>query len=214
MFFPLHWAILINLSGIALYMFWIYSKGILSNSSWKNARKSSRFLGCLSETLFFSRLQTFLIILMSGEFGGQFSRISNPFWKNQVFEKIELCAGALSCCDFLTKNISGDRLFCKICKYFIEFIVPQTFWRHFRPSWAIKPQSILFVPPNSRASDNFFFSNPVLVKRRTNTRLLGCSSRVASSEKSKFCQKIFGSKARLPKFSWQVEFSSQDKVFW
>ena len=109
MFFPLHWTILFNLSGIELYKFWMYSKGILSNSSWQNAQSSSKFLGCLWETLFFSRLQTFSIILMSGEFSGQFSRISNPFSENQVFERIELCAEALSCCNFSPKNISGNR---------------------------------------------------------------------------------------------------------
>ena len=143
MFFPLHWTILFNLSGIELYKFWIYSKGILSNS-WQNAQSSSTFLGCLWKTLFFSRLQTFSIILMSGEFGGQFSRISNPFPVNQVFGRIEFCAGALSRCNLSPKNISGNRLSYKICKYLIEFIVPQTFWRHFPPSWAIKPQSITF----------------------------------------------------------------------
>ena len=145
--------------------------------------------------LFFSRLQTFSIILMSDEIGDQFSRVSNPFSENQVFERIELCAGALSCCNFSPKNISGNRLSCKICKYLIEFIVPQTFWRHFRPSWAIKPQSINCLPPNFRVSDKFFYSVPVLGKRRTNTRLLECSSRVVSSENSSFCQKILGSKA-------------------
>ena len=144
MFFPLHRTIFFNLSGIELYKFWMYSKGILPNSSWKNAQKCSIFLGCLWNTLFFIRLQTFLIILMSGEFGGHFSRNSNPFSENQVFQRIELCAGALSCCKFLPKNISGNRLSCKICKYLIDFIVPQTFWRHFRLSWAIKPQSINF----------------------------------------------------------------------
>ena len=195
MFFPLHWTILFNLSGIELYKFWMYSKGILSNSSWQKGQSSSIFLGCLWKTLFFSRLQTFSIILMSGEFGGQFSRTSNPFSENQVFERIELCAGPLSCCNFLPKIISGNRLFCKICKYLIESIVPQTFWRHFRPSWAIKPQSINFFPPNFWVSDKFFFSIPALGKRRTNTRLLGCSSRVVSSENSTFCQKILGSKA-------------------
>ena len=150
MFFSLHWKILFNPSGIELYKFWMYSKGILSNSSWQNAQSSSIFLGCLWKTLFFSRLQTFSITLMSGEFGGQFSRISNPFSENQLFERIELCAGALSCCNFSPKNISGNGLSCKICKYLIEFIVPQTFWRHFRPSWAIKPQSINFFLPNFR----------------------------------------------------------------
>ena len=132
---------------------------------------------------------------MSGEFGGQLPRISNPFSENQVFERIELCAGALSCCIFSPKHISCNRLSCKICKYLMEFIVPQTFWRHFRPSWAAKPQSINFFPPNFRVSDKFFFSIPVLGKRQTNTRLLGCSSRVVSSENSPFCQKILGSKA-------------------
>ena len=195
MFFPLHGTILFNLSGIELYKFWMYSKGILSSSSWQNAQSSWMSLGCLWKTLFFSRLQTFSIILMSGEFGGQFSTISNPFPENQVFERIKLCAGALSCCIFSPKNPSGNRLSCKICKYLIEFIVPQTFWRHFRPSWAIKPQSINFFPPNFRVSDKFFFSIPVLGKRRTNTRLLGCSSRVVSSENSTFCLKILGSKA-------------------
>ena len=130
----------------------MYSKGILSNSSRQKAQSSSIFLGCLWKTLFFNRLQTFSILLMSSEFGGQFSRISNPFSENQVFERIELCAGALSCCNFLPKNISGNRLPCKICKYLINFIVPQTFWRHFGPSWAIKPQSINFFPRNFRVS--------------------------------------------------------------
>ena len=145
-FFPLHWTISFNLSGIGLYKFWMHSKSILSNSSWQNAQSSSLFLGwgCLWKTLFFSTLQTFSIILMSGEFGGQFSRISNPFSENQVFERIELRAGALSCCNFSPKNISGNKLSCKICKYLIELIVPQTFRRHFRPSWAMKPQSINF----------------------------------------------------------------------
>ena len=119
------------------------------------------------------------ILLMSGEFVGQFSRISNPFLENQVFERIELCAGAFSRCNFSPKNISSNRLSCKICKYLIELIVPQTFWRQFRPSWAIKPQSIIFFPQNFRVSDKFFFSIPVLGWRRTNTRLLGGSSRVA-----------------------------------
>ena len=187
--------VLHNWSGIELYKFWMYSKGILSNSSWQNAQSSSIFLGCLWKTLFFSRLQTFSIILMSGELGGQLSRISNPFSENRVFETIELCPGALSCCNFSPKNISVNRLSWKICKYLIEFIVPQNFWRHFRPSWAIKPQSINFFPPNFRVSDQFFFSIPVLGKRRTNTRLLGCSSRVVSFENSKFCHKILGSKA-------------------
>ena len=110
MFFPLHWTILHNLSGIELYNFWMYSKGILSNSSWQNTQSSSIFLGCLWKALFFSRLQTVSIIPMSGEFGGQFSRTSNPFSENQVFERIEICAGALSCWNFLPKNISGERL--------------------------------------------------------------------------------------------------------
>ena len=90
----------------------------------QNTQSSSIFLECLCKTLFFSRLQTFSIILMSGEFGGQFLRTSNPFSENQVFERIELCAGALSCCNFSPKNISGKRLSCKICNYLIEFIVP------------------------------------------------------------------------------------------
>ena len=143
MFFPLQWTILINPSGIQLYKFWLYSKGILSNSSSQNAQ-SSIFLGCFWKTLFFSRLQTFSIILMSAEFGGQFPRISNQFSENQVSKRIELCARASSCCNFSPKHISGNRLSCKICKYLIKFIVPPTFWRHFRPSWAIKPQSIIF----------------------------------------------------------------------
>ena len=158
MFFPLHWTILFNLSGIELYNFWIYSKGILSNSSWQNAQSSSIFFGCLWKIFFFSILETFLIILMCGEFGGQFSRISDPFSENQVLERIKLCAGALFCCNFFPKNFSGKRLPCKICKYLIELIVPQTFWRRFRPSWAIKPQSINFFPPKFRVSDKFFFS--------------------------------------------------------
>ena len=144
--------------------------------------KCPKFLnifGMSLENFFFSRLQTFSIILMSGEFGGQFSRISYPFSENQVFERIELCAGALSCCNFSPKNISGKRLSCNICKHLIEFIVPQTSWRHFRPSWAIKPQSINFFPPNFRVS-NKLFSSPVLGKQRTNTCLLGCSSRAVS----------------------------------
>ena len=136
----------------------MYSKGILSNSSSQNAQSCSIFLGCLCETLFFSRLQTFSIKLMSGEIVDQFSRTSNQFSENQVFERIELCAGALSCCNFSPENISGNGLSCKICKYLIEFIVPQTFWRHFRPSWAIQPQSINFFPPNFRVSDKFFFT--------------------------------------------------------
>ena len=70
--------------------------------------KFFNILGCLWKTLFSSRLQTFSITLMSGEFGGQFSRISNPFSENQVFERIELCAEALSCCNFSPKNISGN----------------------------------------------------------------------------------------------------------
>ena len=127
-----------------LYKFWKYFKGIPSNSSWQIAQSSSIFLGCLCKTFFFGRLQPLSIILMSGEFGGQFSRISDPFSENQVFERIELCVGALSRCNFLPKNISGNGLSCKICKYLIEFIVPQTFWRHLRPSWAIKPHSIIF----------------------------------------------------------------------
>ena len=106
MFFPLHWTFLFSLSGIELYKFWMYSKDILSKSSWQNAQ-SSIFLGCLWKSLFFSRLQIFSIILMCGEFGVQFSRISNPFSENQVFESIESCAGALSCCNFLPRNISG-----------------------------------------------------------------------------------------------------------
>ena len=122
----------------------MYSKGILLIFSGQNAQSSSIFLGCLLKTLFFSRLQTFLIILMSGEFGGQFSRIFNPFSENQVFERIPLCAGALSCCNFSPKNISGNRLYCKTCKYLTKLIIPQTFWRHFRPSWALKLQSIIF----------------------------------------------------------------------
>ena len=190
MFFPLHWTILFNLSGIELYKFWMYSKGILSNSSWQNAQSSAIFLGYLWKTLFFSRRQTFSIILISGEFGGQFSRISNPFSENQVFERIELCAGALSCYNF-PKNISGNRLSCKIWKSLIEFIVPQTFWRHFRPSWAIKPQSINFFPPNFRVSDKFFFSIPVLGKRRTSTRLLRCSSRVFRPKTAQFSRKFW-----------------------
>ena len=132
---------------------------------------------------------------MCGEFGGQFSKISNPFMENQVFERIELCAGALSCCNFSPENYSGNRLSCKICNYLIEFIVPQTFWRPFRPTWATKPRIINFIPPNFRVSDKFFFSIPVLGKRRTNTCLLGCSSRVVLSENSTFGQKILGSKA-------------------
>ena len=127
MFFPLHWTILFNLCGIELYKFWMYSKGVLSNSSGQNAQSSPIFLECLWKTLFLSRLQTFSIILMPGEFGGQFSRIPNPFSQNQVFERIELCAGALCCCNFSPKNISDKRLCCKICKNLIEFIVPQTF---------------------------------------------------------------------------------------
>ena len=157
MFFPLHWTIPFKLSGNELCRFWMYSKGILSNSSWQNSQSSSIFLRCLWKTLFFNRLQTFSIILMSGESGGQFSRTSNPFSENQVFERIELCAEALSCCIFLPKNFSGNRLSCKICKYLIKFIVPETFWRHFRPLWAIKPQSITFSSQNYRVSDNFFF---------------------------------------------------------
>ena len=111
MFFPLHWTILFNLFGIELYKVWMYSKGILSNSSWQNAQSSSIFLEYLWKTLFFSRLQTFLIILLSGEFPDQFLRTSNPFSENQVVERIELFAGALSCCNFSPKNISGNRLF-------------------------------------------------------------------------------------------------------
>ena len=131
------------------------------------------FLGCLWKTLFFSRLQTFWIILMSGDFSVQFSRNSNPFSENQVFEKIEICAGALPCCNLSPKNIFDNRRSCKICKYLIKLIVSQTFWRHFRPSLAIKPQSITFFAPKFRVSDKFFISIPVLGKRWTNTRLLG-----------------------------------------
>ena len=138
-------------------MFWMYSKGIVSNSSWQNAQSSSIFLGCLWKTLFFSRLHTFSIILMPGEFGGQFSRISNTFSDNQVFEMIKLCAEELSCCNFSPKNISGSRFSCKICKYLIEFIVPQTFCRHFRSSWAIKPQSIIFFRQILGFPTNFSF---------------------------------------------------------
>ena len=144
---------------------------------------------------------------MFGEFGGQFWRISNQFSENQVFERIELCAGALSCCNFSPKNISGKRFSCKICKYLIEFIPPQSFWRHFRPSSARKPQSINFFPPNFRVSEEFFFSIQVLGKRRINTRLLGCSSRDVSSENNTFCQKIKVKRVLLPKLLWQVDFS-------
>ena len=137
------------------------------------------FWNVLAKPTFFSRLQTFLIMLMSGEFAGQFSRIFNPFSENQVFEIIDLCAGPLSCYNLLPKHISGKSLSCKICKYLIEFIVPQTFWRHFRPSRATKHQSINFFPPKFWISDKFFFSIPVLGKRWTNTCSIGCSSRVS-----------------------------------
>ena len=95
---------------------------------------------------------------------------------------------------FRPKTFSA-RLPWKICKYLIEFIVSRTFWRHFRPSWAIKPQSINFFLPNFWVFDKFFFSNPVLGKRRLNNRLLRYSFRVVSSENSTFCQKFLGSKA-------------------
>ena len=165
------------------------------------------FWDVFGKLFFFSRLQTFSIILVSGEFGGPFSRISNPFLENQVFERIQLYESALSWCNFSHKNNSGNRLSCKICKYLIEFIYRSTdFLETFRPSWAITPQGINFYPPNFQVSYKFF-SSPVLGKRRTNTRLLGCSSRVLSSKNSSFCGKIFGSKAcSFAKFFWQVNF--------
>ena len=160
-----------------------------------NYPKFFNIFGLLCKTFFLSRLQTFFMVLMFGEFGGQFSRICNRFLEHQVFERIELCARALCCYNFLPKNISDNKLFCKICQYLIEFIVPKTFWRHFRPSWAIKPQSINFIPPFFRVSDKYFFFIPVLGKRRTNIRLLGCISRVVLSENSTFCQIFLVSKA-------------------
>ena len=108
------------------------------------------------ENSFFSRLQKFSIILMSGEFGGQFSRISNPFSENQVFEKIKLCAGALSCCNFSPKNIAGNGLPCKICNYLIEFIVPD-FLETFPTIVGKKTPNHQFFPPNFRVSDKLFF---------------------------------------------------------
>ena len=66
-----------------------------------------------------------------------------------------------------------------------------------------KPKASIFFPPKFRVSEKFFYSIPVLSKRRTNTRLLGCSSRVVSSENSTFFQKILESKACFfcPNFS-------------
>ena len=107
--------------------------------------------------LFFSRLQTFSIILMSGEFGGQFSKISNPFSENQVFERIELSAAALSCCNFSPKNISGNRLSSKICKYLIEFIFPD-FLETFPTIEGNKnPKALIFVPFQSFKENLVFF---------------------------------------------------------
>ena len=132
---------------------------------------------------------------MSGDFDGQFPRISNLFSEKKLFEGIELCAGAFARCKFSTKNISGNRLACTICKYLILFFIPQSIWRHFPSSWAMKPQSINFFPPNSWVFNQISFSIPVMGKRQTNTRLLGCNSRVVSSENSTFFQKLLGSKA-------------------
>ena len=100
-FLPKHWTSLFNLSGIELYKFWMCTKGIFSKSSWQNAQSWSLILGCF---------RTSSNILKSGELSGQFSRSSNGFSENQDFERIELCAGALCCCTFLPKNVSGKRL--------------------------------------------------------------------------------------------------------
>ena len=136
MFFPLHCKILFTLSGIELYKFWMYSKGILSNSSWQIAQRSSIFLGNLWKTLFFSRLQNI------------FDNIDVWWIRWPVFENFKSIFGKPS--------LWKDRIMCRsviLLQFFaqkhpaIDFdrIYRSTdFLETFRPSWAMKPQSINF----------------------------------------------------------------------
>ena len=146
---------------------------------------------------------------MSDEFGGQFSRSSNPFSENQFFERIELCAGAFRyLAAIFCPKTSGNRLSCKICKYLIEFIVPQTFWRHFRPSWAIKPQSINFFrqifgfPINSSFPFRYWVNDGLIFVCE------GAVPKLFRPKTAHFARKFWELKrVLLPKLFWQVDFS-------
>ena len=82
---PINWIILLDLWGIELNSFWMYSKEFPSKSRPQFQRSSTVFRS-LRKTLAFRRLQNISNDIDISGVGGQFTRISNPFWQTELWK--------------------------------------------------------------------------------------------------------------------------------
>ena len=131
----------------------MYSKGIFSTSSLQKAQSSSIVMGSLWKTLFYSRLQTFSITLISGEIGGQFSRLSNTFSKTKSLKESKYVHERLLAAIFSPTKQFWQKIFLENWQKLDLFLCSTNFFKHFQPPWALKPQSFKQFPPSFQVSD-------------------------------------------------------------
>ncbi len=110
------------------------------------------------------------MIVMSGDWAGQFSRSFTPFSKNHVIVCSDLGAGALSCWNISCRFISVNKFYRCRSRYVVVVIIFRTgirpFSIFFRPSQDMKPQNILFPPPNFNVVWTYIWWNLALGSRQ------------------------------------------------